>query len=591
MTRIKYTITLTFLVTLVLTGLGWTVCPYKGDYNLSVPAVIGDSGGGVVPIEIRITDGNGDVYTNIQPPVGLSTQLSIIDALTAAKKVAFHRTNKTAGYDDCNYFISIEGNTRYVNGPSAGLAFALKFTSIFTHQPLNDNVIYTGTIDENGQIGAVGGVLEKGRAAILNNKTVLLTKLTGFKDYILSYYLMDHYGIKIINVNNLSDAFELASSPGLNETWLEERIESDLPVSPTKVIDDEFNDKDPRFQEITYRMIDRFSEEAEESLDGYEQGSFNRMVILRMLDDMDNQRELNERGYSYTAANNVFNYWLNLRFMNRLNTNIDLDKEKSKVLDCVNRTSHIEKTYDNWEWVTGGEVRINWAKNSAGKIDPETYQHDIQEAKFDPLYTLLSAEGWCELSETMMFEGKGEPIDERKLKDYTSQVGVDVQRYILKSPEKAMDALEHLSMAEDEKERGEYLTALYDYAFAYGIQKSYTDTFDKSSIEIKDMLSGIEDKRYDHVWPRAYHSQAVYLYRIGDYSSSYRVESIASKLEEVFDHAEEILKTEYNEGSEASSEPETEVGVSCQSLLAVVVLLLIAVISVMITVIFNTKRV
>jgi len=100
--------------------------------------------------------------------------------------------------------------------------------------------------------------------------------------------------------------------------------------------------------------------------------------------------------------------------------------------------------------------------------------------------------------------------------------------------------------ADKAKDDGKYLAALYNYAFAYGAQKSYTDTFDKTPDQIKSMMLGIQNTQYRHLWPRLYHSQAVYLYEIEDYSSAYRIKSIADKLEEYFEGASDALVSEEN---------------------------------------------
>jgi len=531
------------IISVFFSGIIYSSCqPTHGE--IEVPAVVSESNGGLVTLEFDIEPGKGDIYIQIPPPVGISTQNSIENSLDAAASFTGF------DYSECDYRIGIIGasGSRYIDGPSAGLAMGLEFASLFSGKKLNDNVIVTGTLSQSGKVGKIGGLIEKVMASSRNGKKVLLTKLSGTKDYIIANNLMDKYDIKIINVDTLSDAFYIATSNLSNESLSKySKIESI--IEPTEIVDD-YEYHIPRFDNMSYEIVDMFNSEAENYYNQLSDGSHEKEIVKDMLDDVDNQKKLINRGYSYTAANNIFNRLLDLKFIETIDAGpINLSQKISEAKECLNNFELYEKRTDNWEWITGSEVRIDWAKNKIKDIDVNLYENNVEEAKFDPLYNILNAEEWCYVSKLISFKGKGQLIDESKLSDLVSVKSQETKQYILRFPEASTDTVNYITMADEAAKNKHYLVALYDYAFAYGVQKSYVDTFDKSPIQVKAMLNGIEDVRYNHTWPNIYHSQAVYLYKTKDYESSYRIKCIADKMEEYFDDAEHELMEKGNGGN------------------------------------------
>lgn len=134
-------------------------------------------------------------------------------------------------------FLGIEGDTRgfdpgvpfavdidsaRVGGPSAGLAFTLALLDLLTEGELTGGhaVAVTGTIDEAGRVGAVGGVAQKAAAAAAAGSEVMLVPSGTYEEATER----DH-GIEIIAVDTLDDA--LAA--------LEQLGGDPLPPAPTPV--------------------------------------------------------------------------------------------------------------------------------------------------------------------------------------------------------------------------------------------------------------------------------------------------------------------------------------------------------------------
>jgi predicted S18 family serine protease len=121
-------------------------------------------------ISVEISPGKGRVLVQTKPLMGVVFQ----DAANTAVAVA----GNTSGVDlsDSDVIFSIDaGNTiSEVDGPSAGALMTLLMVSAIEKKPIVDSLTMTGTIQGDGHIGAIGGILEKATAAHENGKTLLL---------------------------------------------------------------------------------------------------------------------------------------------------------------------------------------------------------------------------------------------------------------------------------------------------------------------------------------------------------------------------------------------------------------------------------
>ncbi|HII79450.1 MAG TPA: ATP-dependent protease, partial [Methanosarcina sp.] len=75
---------------------------------------------------------------------------------------------------DVIFSITADQEIPGVDGPSAGALMTLLTISAINGNKLNDSITLTGTIDNEGNVGAIGGVLEKAQAAEAGGKTLFL---------------------------------------------------------------------------------------------------------------------------------------------------------------------------------------------------------------------------------------------------------------------------------------------------------------------------------------------------------------------------------------------------------------------------------
>lgn len=134
----------------------------KGSYSAKVNIVaVSSQGTGILnQAEVEISEGEGRVLFNVNPFVEPDTQYSA----ETAKSVAEKFTGKSCSNKDIIYTVKAGGAT-LVGGPSAGAALTIATIAAIEENPVNKNIAITGTIQENGGIGQVSGVIEKARAA------------------------------------------------------------------------------------------------------------------------------------------------------------------------------------------------------------------------------------------------------------------------------------------------------------------------------------------------------------------------------------------------------------------------------------------
>jgi len=228
----------------LVTGGGAGAARFSGTASLQAPAVmqravLNQSGrfitreiiteGSMINISVEVTPGRGRVLVQTSPLMGEVFQ----DAANTAVAVAEARTGVSLSESDAIISIVADDRVPSVNGPSAGALMTLLLISVLQQRPVRPDVTVTGTIDENGQIGAIGGVVEKATAAKASGKTLLLlsrenSRLTQYRDEARDYYgfqvvsqvpyqvdtkqyVESNVGIRIEYVDTIDDLVRLAS--------------------------------------------------------------------------------------------------------------------------------------------------------------------------------------------------------------------------------------------------------------------------------------------------------------------------------------------------------------------------------------------
>jgi len=126
--------------------------------------------GVVMKAEIELTPGEGKILVNTKPNIGIDLQTSVRIAANVAEKY----TGISLGATNLIISIIASEEVNVVDGPSAGAAITIAIISAITKKPINETTYITGTINSDGSIGQVGGILEKAYAAAKNGCKIFL---------------------------------------------------------------------------------------------------------------------------------------------------------------------------------------------------------------------------------------------------------------------------------------------------------------------------------------------------------------------------------------------------------------------------------
>jgi uncharacterized protein len=144
-------------------------------------AAVDQNGNGVItPLVVQVKSGDGKILTNIEKLLfWVDTQQSIQTAKQVAENVTKIDVNK---YD---IIYTVESNSTLVGGPSAGAALTVATIAALENKQIKSDVLMTGTINPDGTIGQVGGILEKAEAAkAVGAKLFLVPEGQGTETYL-----------------------------------------------------------------------------------------------------------------------------------------------------------------------------------------------------------------------------------------------------------------------------------------------------------------------------------------------------------------------------------------------------------------------
>ena len=199
---------------------------YIQDYPFERRQVVEE--GNMINISAEIRPGKGRVLVETRPLMGTVFQDAANTAVYAARK----KTGIQLLDSDVIFSIDSRNEIPSVDGPSAGALMTLLVISALEHKDLKNDVTLTGTIDQSGHVGAVGGIVEKAKAAKQSGKTLFL--LPGENSMLVQYiektrklagvtitrkvpetidarrYIEANVGINVEYVNNIDDVLNYA---------------------------------------------------------------------------------------------------------------------------------------------------------------------------------------------------------------------------------------------------------------------------------------------------------------------------------------------------------------------------------------------
>jgi len=157
-----------------LEGAGGRIWSVENVRETSVPiaAVRSDGAGMICQLTVRIFPGEGRVLVDTSPLVGFDFQYANITALKVACDITgIARDEDGEGIKGADVLFIVCTPTgervevQAIDGPSAGAITAIALIAAIENRKVRRDVVLTGTIQEDGTIGPVGGILSKAQAA------------------------------------------------------------------------------------------------------------------------------------------------------------------------------------------------------------------------------------------------------------------------------------------------------------------------------------------------------------------------------------------------------------------------------------------
>ncbi len=153
--------------------------------TMNLPAVSSQGEGVTTSLVVEAMPGSGRVLLDINDLLFWS---DTEHSMRIARLVAGNITGVDVNKVDIIY--SINANASVIGGESAGAALTIATIAALQNKTINDKIMITGTINHDGSIGPIAGVLAKAEASKQIGATTLLVPLLQSKD--VSYETKEH---------------------------------------------------------------------------------------------------------------------------------------------------------------------------------------------------------------------------------------------------------------------------------------------------------------------------------------------------------------------------------------------------------------
>ena len=152
---------------------------------INIPALNQNEEGVSTRLLVKAIPGTGKTLLDID---SLLYWVDTQNSIRLAKLVAQNYTGSNLDYYDFTF--SVDANASLIGGESAGAALAIATIAAIKDLKLKEDVMITGTINHDGSIGPIGGILQKAKAAKEAGITTLLVPLLQSKE--ITYQTNEH---------------------------------------------------------------------------------------------------------------------------------------------------------------------------------------------------------------------------------------------------------------------------------------------------------------------------------------------------------------------------------------------------------------
>ena len=483
--------------------------------NLNVPAVSSNGGGMMTDFQCRAVQGSGGVYVDVEPFVSVDTQDSAKQAVQIAAKEAGVNHHKF------DLLYHIVADAEIVDGPSAGAALALLAYSEFSGRALRQDLAITGSIERDGSIGRISGVRQKleavgdaGLALFIIPRGQIVQGGVDLAE------LGQRMGVQVVEAGNFEEVVAYAFTPE------GEKVNASVFAFPPL---------NPYALEVEHEAFKQVVETEMESLE-------KRLPLLDAsskelaLDALNESSKLLEKGYHYSAANELFLSVITLETLELANQNLSKTDFKA-LLDSLEADLKAfqpnNKSFNNFELVAGAEARVAWAENELQELRDDYSFYGVDALLGD----YASARAWLNAARIMNeVAGPGQGFDEFKLRDYALK---QVEKANASADSSLFASLDfevewHLEGARKSFSEGAYAAAVFDACFVNSFVEA-NELLDETvgAKELSELVNGAEDAGdySNSLWAELYYAHSLYNWQEGNRTNDYDYKVNAVKLQ------------------------------------------------------------
>ncbi len=503
-------------------------------------------------LSIEIESGTGKIWSSVGPLIGTSTQNTEKIAIKVARDY-FENIDK---YD---YKFDINSNASIVEGPSAGAAMALLLVSMLQDKHLPEYVAVTGTINEDGTVGSVGGVFEKAqKAAEAGVKLFMIPvgdaiQMHKFEDGVrtvnLVEYALKEWSLKVVEVDNVDEMLQYAFSD-LNSIDVNKEAQSQpLVFEPPKI------PLSPKLEEMK-PLAERYLKAAEDEIDkakkALELSDIKDEYIIQTLfgfltpaeKNLEKASILLEKNYLYSSANYSFTSYVSAKVVEDISNNpslltLDSSLLGEKAIDLKNEIAELESELDlvtyeeKAEWQIGAMERVSWAKINIEKVlanrvlPVDSSEELVAAVKNVEDYEYAAA--WVSIAKDFLEiakKAKTRSNPYNGLRETAMDYLIKAEDAMSVLPdEKQVDIKRRIDAAKVEKAKQWFAASAFDSAsaFALAVSEKYTEGKTLNELQsalsskISNIKSAMKKSGREFLWAKLYLDHAEYFLKESRY--------------------------------------------------------------------------
>ncbi|MFQ5406589.1 MAG: S16 family serine protease [Candidatus Micrarchaeia archaeon] len=486
--------------------------PFAQAASMVVSAVDLDRQGLLAVVDVQAKPGTGQVFLNVSGSlIDSDTQSSIRVAL---KRAAFFADKDLNDFD---FSVGIIASAERINGPSAGAAFAVLAFSELTRQGIRRDFSITGTLEEDGSIGSVGGVknkvdalgnLSKVRVVAVPVGQAVPSAIGVFEESDLVSYAADAWGIQVVEVANFSQALQVAFSSQGGAAPVFSR-----PSLSSLIGSFNASEKSGPLREMALNTLN----DVEKVLGDFE---YSQVVESSASRSLSASRMLVERGYYYSGANAGFVVKNSLdSIVLRNSTPSELNRMARVLLSQAQSMDFKDKNSLNWEWVVGAQLRNFWALEKLEEVVFILNSSNSSDSDLSVLvaYDLASAGNWIAASKRMNKVAKslnGSVVSDKDFESYARALFDGVSEDFNESGLFDSEVAWHLKIASRELEEEAFLASVFSSYFARSYLKARLEVAKTSSeLQTEDLVSyasSVAPTLWNSMWAESYFAHSFY---------------------------------------------------------------------------------